>query len=58
MINLSSVRQSQLTQFHYSFAFIPKKNYFKNLEMTLQSIIHILRYNMQQLLKREFNDEF
>lgn len=56
MINHSSVRQSQLTQ--YSFAFVPKKNYFKNLVMTSQSIIHILRYNMQQLLKREFNDEF
>lgn len=59
MINLSSVRQSQSTQ--NSFAFVSKRNYFKNLNilvMTSQSIIHILRYNVQELLKRELNDEF
>lgn len=59
MINLSSVRQSQSTQ--NSFAFVSKRNYFKNLNilvMTSQSIIHILHYNMQELLRRELNDEF
>lgn len=59
MINLSSVRQSQSTQ--NSFAFVSKRNYFKNLNilvMTSQSIIHILRYNVQELLRRELNDEF
>lgn len=58
MINFSSVRQSESTQ--NSFAFVSKRNYFKNLNilaMTSRSIIHILRYNMQKLLKRELNDE-